>query len=254
MTLKKKKYVIPKEPVKAYKNIPFLTSPAARSLRIQCEMTEPYERLKQFNINNTIVFFGSARNPAPEDAKTPQGKRLAKYYSAAVDLSKSLTQWSMKLPKKDRFYICSGGGPGIMEAANRGAHEAGGESLGLGISLPFEQTNNPYISDKLSFEFHYFFTRKYWFLYEAKAVVIFPGGFGTLDETFEMLTLIQTEKIKKKMPIVLYGSEFWNKLINFDVMVELGTISPEDLKLFKIMDDLKEIKTYLTRELRKHYL
>ena len=176
--------------------------------------------------------------------------KLAKYYDDAVELARKLTEWSLSIQDEaERFYICSGGGPGMMDAANKGAYLAGGNSIGLGISLPFEQHLNHYCSDELSFEFHYFFTRKYWFMYPAKALVVFPGGFGTMDELFEMLTLIQTHKIEKRLPILLYGAEFWNDILNFDAFRKWGVISDIDLNLFKIIDNVDEAAEILKREL-----
>ena len=182
--------------------------------------------------------------------------KSAPYYDMAVELAEELTSWSMSLSPDDqqRFVICSGGGPGIMEAANLGAHKAGGKSIGLGISLPFEQGINPYIQDSLKFEFHYFFVRKYWFVLLAKAFVAFPGGFGTMDELFESLTLVQTRKVDHPMPIVLFGTEFWNSLFNFDLLVEWGTISKEDLNLFKVVDTVKDARDYIVQKLTKLYL
>ncbi len=166
-----------------------------------------------------------------------------------------MTDWSKSLKDPDhRFYICSGGGPGMMEAANKGASLAGGRSIGLGISLPFEQTNNPYISHSLNFEFHYFFIRKYWFLYLAKALIVFPGGFGTMDELFEMLTLIQTQKTRKRIPIVLYGSEFWKRLIDWDLFVEWGMISPTDLELFRIFDTIEDAREYVIDTVTREFI
>lgn len=271
----------PPPPVKAYKNGDFLSSAAARQIRVMCEFTEPAERLKRAGVENFLVFFGSARTRDPalvqSDIDALERKRdelgglsgeeekqlgsfrremrSSRYYGDAVKLAHDLTKWSIDLhDPKHRFYICSGGGPGIMEAANRGASEAGGKSIGLGISLPFEVSNNPYITHSLSFEFHYFFVRKYWFLYLAKALILFPGGFGTMDELFEMLTLIQTRKTEKRIPIVLYDSKFWNELINFEAFVDWGVISPEDLELFKIIDDLDEARDYIISEVTEHYI
>ncbi len=270
----------PPPPVKAYKNDIFLNSNAARPIRVLCELMEPEERLKQEGIENFLVFFGSARTLGVKECaakitqverqlkKKPRSRKLkdelkklkrlqlgAQYYDDAVLLASELTEWSKSLGDPDhRFYICSGGGPGMMEAANRGASEAGGRSIGLGISLPFEQTNNPYISHSLNFEFHYFFVRKYWFLYLAKALVVFPGGFGTMDELFEMLTLIQTQKTSKPIPIVLYGADFWNNLIHWDMFLEWGMISPEDMDLFTIIDNVEEAKAYVIREVTENFI
>ena len=267
---------------KAYENLDFLHSPAARNIRVQCELTEPESRLRKQGVRNTIVFFGSARTLSEADAlanlekvraemaasalpaheKTKQIARAemkvagSAYYEASRQLAAELTKWSMETIEKPerRFLICSGGGPGIMEAANRGASEAGGRSVGLGISLPFEQHVNPWVPPELNFEFHYFFIRKYWFLYLAKAMVVFPGGFGTMDELFEMLTLVQTRKTKKSIPIILFGSSFWNQLVNFDVLVRWGLISEEDMHLFKVIDTVQEARDYIIREMTDHYL
>ncbi|MFP4352577.1 MAG: LOG family protein [Puniceicoccaceae bacterium] len=260
------------KPDKAYKNLSFLNSSAARSIRVLCELTEPAVRLDDEGVRNTIVFFGSARNPAPEraeqlleemeahesgpplseesarqlKARRKQIERAVKYYRFARELAAELTRWSNAQEDADKkFFICSGGGPGIMEAANRGARDAGGRSVALGISLPFEQKLNPYCDEPLSFDFHYFFLRKYWFLYHAKALVVFPGGFGTFDELFEMLTLIQTRKTTKFIQILLIGREFWENTVNFSNLVEWGVISPEDLGLFRIIDSIKEARDLL---------
>lgn len=265
---------------KAYENLDFLHSPVARNIRVQCELTEPEYRLRQQGVRNTIVFFGSARTLSEEKATANLAKVRAEsaglppaekakliaraeallagsaYYEAARKLANELTTWSDKtIGRPDRrFYICSGGGPGIMEAANRGAHEAGGRSVGLGISLPFEQHGNEWIPEELNFEFHYFFVRKYWFLYLAKTMVVFPGGFGTMDELFEMLTLVQTKKTKKNIPIILFGSAFWNSLLNFDTFLRWGLISEEDVNLFKIIDTVEEARDYIIKEMTDHYL
>jgi uncharacterized protein (TIGR00730 family) len=269
-------------PLKAYKNLDFLASDPARNIRVLCEMTEPGLRFAEQEVEDTIVLFGSARTQpiavaekqfAAAQAKIKDPNNLtaeekftlqqaeyalksAPYYDAAVQLSESLTRWSMSLSKEHqkRFLICSGGGPGIMEAANLGAHNAGGKSVGLGISLPFEQGVNEHIPEELKFEFHYFFVRKYWFVLLAKALVAFPGGFGTMDELFETLTLVQTRKIKELPPIVLFGSEFWNAVCDFDVLVKWGTISPEDLDLFKVVDTVEEAHDYIVDCLTERYL
>ena len=256
-------------PLKAYKNLDFLNSREARIIRIQCEMVETKSRFDRHGVKDTLVFFGSARMRSEEDAKqalqdaeaavqageagadallerAQMQVRTAKYYEAARSLAKKLTQWSIDEHGHD-YYICSGAGPGIMEAANRGASEVeGGRSVGLGISLPFEAGNNDYVTPELSFEFHYFFTRKYWFLYMAKALVIFPGGFGTMDELFETLTLIQTEKIHRDLPIILFGTDYWDAILNVDVMADFGTISRKDLDLMHRCDDVDEAFRYLT--------
>ena len=239
---------------KAYENSAFLKSPNARAIRVLCELAEPEHRFRRHKVKNTIVFFGSARATS-RDQDNPSPACLTRYYDDAVQLAKRLTEWSSTIkPTQRRFTICSGGGPGFMEAANRGAHLAGGESVGLNISLPFEQEPNPYQTDNLTFEFHYFFIRKYWFAYLAKAIVVFPGGFGTLDELFELLTLVQTQKTTKYMPTVLYGSDYWNEVVNFDAMVRWGTINKEDLGLFRLCDDVDSAYSFLRGELTQHYL
>jgi uncharacterized protein (TIGR00730 family) len=264
----------PHKPEKAYKNNTFLNSKNARPLRIQAEYFEPFYRFKEFNIKATIVFFGSARI-LPEDVakenleaaekiyfKTANDKtkaqfnraqmdlKISRYYEDAVELSQKLTSWTMnEKTRKQKYYVCSGGGPGIMEAANKGAGLAGGKSIGLNVSLPMEQYPNPYITEELSFEFHYFFMRKYWFIYFAKAIIIFPGGFGTLDELMEALTLIQTKKVNKRMSIIIFGKEYWDDVLNLDALVKWGTISEDDLKLFKFVDNVDEAFDILQSEL-----
>jgi uncharacterized protein (TIGR00730 family) len=266
--------------VKAYNNYAFLNSPSARIIRILTEMIEPAERFHKHQVRDTVVFFGSARTISRQQAQDnlrkleqalPRENRrrsraavaldraqkdmiMSRYYEDAVILAEKLTHWFNTPKNKHRhFMICSGGGPGIMEAANRGAKKAKGASIGLNISLPMEQTPNPYQTKELSFEFHYFFIRKFWFFYLAKALVIFPGGFGTFDELFELLTLIQTEKTKKYMPVVLYGREYWEKVVSFEEMIKWGTISRNDMKLFRICDTTDEAFAYLTSELAKHH-
>jgi uncharacterized protein (TIGR00730 family) len=229
----------------AYKNEEFLDSPDARGIRILSEYLEPLAHFRREQIRDTVVFFGSARIHPPDSP-------IARYYEEARTLARLLTEWSGQMENiSHRFVVCSGGGPGIMEAANRGASEAGGKSIGLNIGLPFEQFPNPYISKELCFEFHYFFMRKFWFAYLAKALVVFPGGFGTLDEMTEVLTLCQTGKLAKKMIILLYGSDYWKEVINFDALVKYGTIAKEDLNLFQYADDpqtaLEMLKDGLTR-------
>jgi len=259
-------------PLKAFDNPEFMHSTFARSIRVQCEMQEPYMRFKRHGVRNTFVMFGSART-LPRDVaeerlaglrakgadaaalrRAENAVRSAKYYEACRRLSAELTRWSLTLPEWQRFYICSGGGPGIMEAANRGATEAGGKSVGLGIALPFEQSHNVYIPPELDLEFHYFFIRKFWFLYLAKAMVVFPGGFGTFDELFEMLTLVQTRKTRKRIPILLFGSDFWKSLLNLDVMHEWGMISPEDDQLYRHVDSVEEARDFLIEEMKRLYL
>ena len=264
-------------PIKAYKNLDFLKSEKARFIRILCELFEPEERFKKARVENTIVLFGSARTKSLEETKEQLKSidalisessgpneilhkqrreaeidlKASKYYEAARKLSKKLTEWSLQLPEKDQLFICSGGGPGIMEAANKGSYEANGKSVGLGISLPFEQRVNNYISDELQFEFKYFFIRKYWFVMLAKSLVAFPGGFGTLDELFETLTLMQTRKVNGKTPIILFGKEFWNELINFNTLVEWGMISEEDLNYIHITDSVEDAFNFVVNELQK---
>jgi len=231
----------------AYKNEPFLDSPDARELRILSEYLQPLSHFRDEKVHDTIVFFGSARL----DETGPLGR----YYREARELARLVTEWSDSLPHESRrFVVCTGGGPGIMEAANRGAYDAGGKSIGLNIGLPFEQWPNEYITPDLSFEFHYFFMRKFWFAYLAKAMVIFPGGYGTLDEFFEILTLDQTQKLESKITLVLYGSDYWREVLNFDALVKHGTISPEDLRLFAVVDDPQTAFSVLQEGLTKHYL
>ncbi|HSH43616.1 MAG TPA: LOG family protein, partial [Arenicellales bacterium] len=254
----------------AYSNEEFLLSPDARPIRILAEYFEPDSRFERFAIDDTIVVMGSARYVDRERAeqrlaearasgegveKAERDLRMSRYYEDARSLANRLTHWSKGLPEKHRrFVICTGGGPGIMEAANRGASEAQGVNVGLSISLPFEEQENQYISRELAFHFHYFFMRKFWFLYLAKAVVFFPGGFGTLDEMFEILTLLQTGKVRKHLPLVLYGSEYWNRVVNFDALVEFGTINAEDVELFKLCDTVDDAFDFLTAELSRYGL
>jgi len=214
----------------AYLNEDFLNSPDARAIRILSEFLEPLAHFRRQKIRDTVVFFGSAR--------VKDEGPLHEYYDDARTLARMLTEWATQFTNNNyRFVVCSGGGPGIMEAANRGAHDANGKTVGLNIGLPFEQYPNPYITPELSFEFHYFFMRKFWFAYLAKALVVFPGGFGTMDEMMELLTLTQTQKLAKQVTIVLYGSKYWKEIINFDALVKYGMISPEDLNLFQYADD-----------------
>lgn len=264
---------------KAYKDMSFINSTDARLLRIMAEYLYPNAHFKREHVGHTIIFFGSARILSAEDwtvqynavqnklatAKSDKSKHDAqaklkrlqllkpyiKHYEDCVELAQMVTEWSMTLKEEKRFLVCSGGGPGIMEAANRGAFEANGKSIGLNISLPFEQNPNPFITPSLNFEFHYFFMRKYWFSYFARAFVVMPGGFGTMDEFFELLTLVQTRKIKRQLPIILYGSEFWKKLFDMDFLAQSGMISPEDIRLFKYADSPQEAFDYLTAELQR---
>ncbi|MCL1834136.1 MAG: TIGR00730 family Rossman fold protein [Leptospirales bacterium] len=222
---------------KSYNDQEFMNSKDARTLRILSEYLQPEAKFKFNHINHTVVFFGSARI-------SPDNNRFgtAEYYNIAKKFSYELSNYGKELKQEigDTFYICTGGGPGIMEAANRGAHEAGVKNIGLNISLPFEQHPNPYISEELNFEFHYFFTRKLWLLYHAKALVVFPGGFGTFDELFEALTLIQTKKLPQPIPVLLHDSAYWNDLINFQKLADMGMISPEDLELFHFFNTVEE--------------
>ena len=264
---------------KAYLNPQFLRSRDARIVRMMCEYLEPFQRFMKLNVRETIVFFGSARAKPPITLKAEMetleeekkkgrlskesreklekleaNMRLSIFYEEAAELSGMLTRWAKSLGQGKRFVICSGGGPGIMEAANRGAVErGGGATVGLSISLPTEEAPNPYITPELLFEFHYFFMRKLWFAYLACALVIFPGGFGTMDELFEILTLVQTRKIGRPMPIVLYGKDFWDDFLDFDALIRWGTISPQDVNLFKVCNTPKEAFEHLKKELLKHY-
>jgi uncharacterized protein (TIGR00730 family) len=229
------------------------------------EYIEPNARFKHYKIDDTIIFFGSARILPQEEAErrlaaareeggdltvAQRNLEMSRYYEATRELARRLTEWSKSLLEDDRrFVVCSGGGPGIMEAANRGASEARGLNIGLNISLPMEQIDNPYISRELNFEFHYFFMRKFWFAYLAKAVVVMPGGFGTLDEFFELLTLVQTGKIRKQMPIVLFGSQYWSEVINLEALERYGTINAEDLELFFRTDSVDEAFDFITEQL-----
>jgi len=233
---------------KAYENLEFLNSDNARTIRILSEYLEPLARLNKSKVNNTVLFFGSSKiGPNVKDSL------LAKYYWEAEELAFDLVKWAIKLkPKGKNFVICTGGGPGLMEAANRGASRAGGKSIGMNISLSNEQPPNPYIAPELCFMFNYFFMRKFWLMYQAKAIVAFPGGFGTLDEVFELLTLVQTGKIPKDhITILLYGKEYWQEIINFEALVKYKTIAPEDLKLFNYCSDPKEALSFLKEKLLK---
>jgi uncharacterized protein (TIGR00730 family) len=245
----------------AYHHNEFLESPEARPIRILAEYLEPLRRFREQRIQDTVVFFGSARVDSRERAlralatlrargvggaveqyetelkRSRKAVEWARYYEDARELARLLTSWTITLPSDyHRFVVTSGGGPGIMEAANRGAREAGGKTIGLNIRLPFEQGANPFITDGLHFEFHYFFMRKFWFAYLAKALVIFPGGFGTCDELFEILTLVQTDKLSKKMAVILYGREFWDEVIDFKPFAEWGAIAEQDMDLIHFAD------------------
>jgi len=284
----------------AYENPAFLNSPDGRVIRILSEYTEPLARFRRERIQDTVVFFGSARfcgkeeadrvlellnntgsvAPAPEHEQpatipaivegtaSELGRRravaaveMARYYEDARRLAHMITTWAKTLapvtpntPPRHRFVVTSGGGPGIMEAANRGAHEAGGKTIGLNIKLPFEQRPNPYITPALNFEFHYFFMRKLWFAYLAKALVIFPGGFGTIDEMFEVLTLVQTHKLAKNITVVIYGSEYWKKVFSFDWLIDTGAISPNDVDLFHFADTPEQAFELLKQGLTTNHL
>src|ERR1700675_3439415 len=263
----------------AYENPQFINSPDGRILRILPEYQEPLSRFRREQIQDTVVFFGSARFegaaaaqknlaaveknaaklPLPQQEKEMKralaAVEMARYYEDARRLAHLLTKWSIQIPaRRHRFVVTTGGGPGIMEAANLGAYEAGGKNIGLNINLPFEQNPNPYITPALNFEFHYFFMRKFWFAYLAKALVIFPGGFGPIDELFEILTLAQTDKLAKKILVIIYGSSYWKKVINFDAMVDAGVISPPDLELFKMSDSPEESLEFLKEGLTKYHL
>jgi hypothetical protein len=278
----------------AYENLDFLNSPDGRLIRIVSEFLEPLSRFRREQIQDTVVFFGSARfhgreeadhalelldntgstRPAPSEEQPAMAKEIAagkatdlqrkravaavemaRYYEDARRLAQLLTQWAKTIPsRKHRFVVTSGGGPGIMEAANRGAYEAGGKTIGMNILLPFEQRPNPYITPSLNFEFHYFFMRKLWFAYLAKALVVFPGGFGTLDEMFEILTLAQTQKLAKKMTVLIYGPEYWKKVFNLEALVDTGAISPKDIELFQYADTPQQAFELLKKGLTENYL
>jgi uncharacterized protein (TIGR00730 family) len=237
-----------KKAVKAYNDPTFLNSKEAREVRILAEYLEPKLRLERLGVEDTIVFFGSARI-------SDQNHPGEHYYEAARQLAFRLTQWSKTLEPADRrFVVCTGGGPGIMEAANRGASEAKGLSVGMAITLPREEQANRYVTRELAFHFHYFFMRKFWLLYTAKAVIVFPGGFGTLDEMFEVLTLVQTRKMTKTLPIVLFGKDYWNEIINFEALVKHGVINREDLGLFHRTDSVDDAYDWVVTRLTEHAL
>lgn len=264
----------------AYENPRFLNSADGRILRILAEYQEPLARFRRERIQDTVVFFGSARfhsrsdadnalqilekpysaQPAPPDEQeklrmAKAGVEMARYYEDARRLAYLLTEWAKTIAgKRHRFVVTTGGGPGIMEAANRGAKEAGGKTVGLNIKLPFEQMPNPYITPELNFEFHYFFMRKLWFAYLAKALIVFPGGFGTFDELFEILTLAQTQKLAKQMTVLMYGSEYWKKVINFQALVDSAVIAPADLNLYRMVDTPEEGFAILKETLSRDHL
>jgi hypothetical protein len=243
------------------------------------EYQEPLARFRREQIQDTVVFFGSARFQRQKDAtealatveknnagvsaaqlesdlkRAQASVNMARYYEDARALAYLLTKWSTQIPaRRHRFVVTTGGGPGIMEGANLGAHEAGGKSIGLNIQLPFEQYPNQFITPSLNFQFHYFFMRKFWFAYLAKGLVIFPGGFGTMDELFEILTLAQTDKLAKKILVIIYGSEYWKRIINFQAFVDAGTVSQQDLELFKMADNPEEAFEFLRDGLTKYHL
>jgi len=242
----------------AYQNEEFLDSPDGRVLRILAEYQEPLARFRRERIEDTVVFFGSARFRSHEDRDpnqpdTPESLETSGYYDSARTLARMVAEWGMCLPgPRHRFVVTSGGGPGLMEAANRGAWDAGAKSIGLNIKLPFEQQPNRFVTPALNFEFHYFFMRKYWFAYLAKALVVFPGGFGTLDEMFEILTLTQTHKMAKKITVVLYGSTYWNSVLNFDFLVAHGAVSREDLGNFQFADSPEQAFAILQAGLQEY--
>ncbi len=265
---------------KAYRDQEFLNSPDARTIRILAEFLEPFRRFRKNKVRDTIVFFGSSRIKTRKSVlekirelkkriQKTHGQRkknleqqldralvdleMSKYYDECVELARLLTEWSKSIDSEQRFIVCSGGGSGLMEAANKGAQLAGGKSIGLNISLMSEQASNPYISPELNFEFHYFFMRKFWFVYLGKALIVFPGGFGTMDELMELLTLLQTGKIRKKMSVIIYGRSYWEKIINFDALVKYGMIDAEDMSLFTFADTPQEAFTYLKKELLRNY-
>jgi uncharacterized protein (TIGR00730 family) len=284
---------LPQAPL-AYENSDFLNSPDGRMLRIIAEYQEPMARFRRERIQDTVVFFGSARfraldiasselellentgsaQPAPEHEQPARPEEIergettalklrlaeaavemAAYYEDARKLAGLIASWSQTLPgPRHRFVVTSGGGPGIMEAANRGAYEAGCKTIGLNIKLPFEQHPNPYITPALNFDFHYFFMRKYWFAYLAKALVVFPGGFGTLDEMFELLTLAQTKKLAKKITVVVYGSKYWKSVISLETLAEKGAIAISDLDLFQFADTPEEAFAILKQGLTENHL
>jgi uncharacterized protein (TIGR00730 family) len=257
-----------RRPVEAYLNEGFLNSAGARALRILSEYLEPQGRFERFQVDDTIVFMGSARivsrERAQRELKTAERGDgdlerarlrldLSQYYEDARELAARFTEWSKGLDETQRrFVVCTGGGPGIMEAANRGASEARGMNVGLTISIPVEEFDNPYVTRELGFHFHYFFMRKFWFAYLAKAVIVFPGGFGTLDELFEILTLLQTRKIRKHLPVVLFGTRYWTQVIDFHALIRHGMIDPGDVALFHQTDSLDDAFQFITQRLTRY--
>jgi hypothetical protein len=257
-------------PTKAYRNQAFLNSKDARALRILAEYLEPKSRFERESVDDTVVFMGSARTVSREHAEKALRKaergggdledartalKMSAYYEAARELAFRLTQWSKQLDSIERrFVVCTGGGPGIMEAANRGAAEARGMNVGLTIAIPTEEFDNPYVTRELAFHFHYFFMRKFWFAYLAKAVIVFPGGFGTLDELFELLTLVQTRKMRKPLPIVVFGTEYWRDVVDFDALVRYGTIDARDVELMYRTDSVDDAYDWIVQQLAAHAL
>jgi uncharacterized protein (TIGR00730 family) len=253
---------------KAYHDHAFINSREARSIRVLAEYLEPEKRFDRLGVKDTIIFFGSARIRDQESARAELAAaerdggdvgrarmrlEMSRYYEDARELSRRLSQWSQELEEDGRhFVVCTGGGPGIMEAANRGAHDAGALNIGLSISIPAEEFQNRYVTPELAFEFHYFFMRKFWFTYMAKGVVVMPGGFGTMDELFELMTLIQTLKMKKRPPVVLFGTRFWNDVLNLEALARYGTIDPGDVDLFLRTDSVDEAFEHLTAGLRAY--
>ncbi len=282
--MKRKKFseeeLHPPHPLKAYDNRVFIHSNEGRIIRIIAEYLYPETRFRSQGIRKTVIFFGSARIKPKEkyleeierlrqqlSEVTEQRRKslqrkiselehqmntMSRYYTEAYELAKMVANWSKTLPSKNRIYVCTGGGPGIMEAANRGAHDTGAITIGLNISLPYEQEPNPYITKELNFEFHYFFMRKFWLVYPAQVLIVFPGGFGTIDEMMEILTLRQTGKMKKPRSIILYSPEYWNKAINFHFLVEQGTISKRDLKIFDFASTPEEAFEIVRKTIEKN--
>ena len=259
-----------RRPEHAFRNLGFLNSKSARELRILAEYLEPKSRFDYHKVDDTIVFMGSARLKSRESAeealrvaelaggdleRARMALRMSVYYEAARELAFRLTKWSKELDRTERrFVVCTGGGPGIMEAANRGAAEAHGVNVGLTISIPAEEFDNPYVTRELAFHFHYFFMRKFWFAYLAKAVLVFPGGYGTFDELFELLTLVQTRKLRKPMPMVLFGTEYWRDVVDFDALARYGTIDPHDIELVYRTDSIDEAYDWVVKRLAEHAL
>jgi len=260
----------PRGQAKAYHNPGFLNSKDARALRMLAEYLEPKSRFDHHRVEDTVVFMGSARIKSRAEAEelvrqaeggggeleaAQMALRMSTYYEAARELAARLTRWSKELDHEERrFVVCTGGGPGIMEAANRGASEAHGMNVGLTISIPADEFDNPYVTRELSFHFHYFFMRKFWFAYLAKAVLVFPGGYGTLDELFELLTLVQTRKMRKPLPIVLFGTEYWKQIVDFDALARHGMISPTDIELVFRTDSVDEAYDWIVRQLAEKAL